>query len=119
MKCRDEEELPSWQPTGWTKECPYPFCPTYRQFSRIVTLCFIVIFSYGVLYAVIGDPLVPPKGTLFQLILLSIVSFLGGWLVSLTTLPPLVGMLFTGLILQNVGVVDLDSHFSHITSEIR
>lgn len=38
---------------------------------------------------------------------------------SLTSLPPLVGMLFTGLLLQNIGVVDLDEHFSHITAEIR
>lgn len=79
----------------------------------------IVVFSYGVLYAIVGDSAAPPNGTVWQIILLSIISFLGGWLVSLTTLPPLVGMLFTGLILQNTGVVDLDEHFSHITSEIR
>lgn len=78
-----------------------------------------MVFSYGVLYAIVGDTAAPPSGKLWQLILLSILAFMGGWLVSLTTLPPLVGMLFTGLILQNVGVVDLDEHFSEISAEIR
>lgn len=119
MKCRAEEELPSWKPPIWDRLCPYPFCLSYRQFSRIITLCFIVVFSYGVLYAIVGETAAPPSGKLYQLILLSILSFMGGWLISLTTLPPLVGMLFTGLILQNVGVVDLDEHFAEITAEIR
>lgn len=82
-------------------------------------MCLIVLFSYGVLYSIAGNTAAPPDGKLYQLILLSIVSFLGGWLVSLTTLPPLVGMLFTGLLLQNIGIVDLDDSFSEINAEIR
>lgn len=82
-------------------------------------MCFIVVFSYAILYAIVGDTAAPPSGKLYQLILLSVLAYLGGWLVSLTTLPPLVGMLFTGLLLQNVGVVDLDESFSEICAEIR
>lgn len=37
----------------------------------------------------------------------------------LTTFPPLVGMLFTGMLLQNVNVVNIDEEFSEITSEVR
>lgn len=119
LRCRQKEEHPSWQPTLWPRVCPYPFCPTYRQFSRIIALCLIVIFSWGVLYALIGETAAPPSGKVYTLMFLTICSYFGGWLVSLTTLPPLIGMLFTGLLFQNVGIVNLDSSYSHFSSELR
>lgn len=38
---------------------------------------------------------------------------------SLTTLPALIGMLFTGLIFQNVGFVDFNESFGEVTKELR
>nr|CAH7740421.1 unnamed protein product [Callosobruchus chinensis] len=116
MRCRSDEnaEKPSWHPPWWPKLCPQPYFPTYRQFSRIISLVFIGLFSWCVLYAIIGET-AGPSGMLFQLIILSICAHIGGWLMSLTTLPGLVGMLFTGIILQNVGVVDLDESFTEIS----
>lgn len=99
--------------------CPYPFCPTYRQFSRIIALSLIGILSWTTLYAIVGDTAAPPSGHLFQIIFLSICAYGGGWIIGLTTLPPLIGMLFTGLIFQNVGFVDIDESFKEITSELR
>ncbi|RZC36988.1 mitochondrial sodium/hydrogen exchanger 9B2, partial [Asbolus verrucosus] len=118
LKCRQEETHPSWQPPLWPKICPYPFCPTYRQFSRIVSLALIGTLSWCILYSVVGET-AAPGGHLFQLILLCICAHFGGWLMSLTTLPALIGMLFTGLLFQNVGFVDIDESFSHITKELR
>ncbi|CAH2008989.1 unnamed protein product [Acanthoscelides obtectus] len=116
LRCQSNESegKPSWHPKWWTKLCPQPYFPTYRQFSRIISLILIGLFSWCVLYAIIGES-AGPSGMLFQLIILSICAHIGGWLMSLTTLPGLVGMLFTGIILQNVGIVDLDESFSEIS----
>ncbi|CAG9771290.1 unnamed protein product [Ceutorhynchus assimilis] len=119
LKCRSEESHPSWQPSAWPKLCPYPFCPTYRQFSRILAIGLIGLLCWCILYSIVGAPAAPPKGILFQLIILCIGAFLGGWLMTLTTLPALIGMLFTGVLFQNVGIVDIDEKFAEINSELR
>ncbi|XP_018579862.1 sodium/hydrogen exchanger 9B2 [Anoplophora glabripennis] len=119
MKCRsrDEEKEP-WQPSFWPKLCPHPYFPSYRQFTRILSLSLIGIYSWCIMYAIIGDAAAPPHGKLYQLILLSISSHIGGWLMSLTTLPALIGMIFTGLIFQNLNVVDIDDSFTPITKQV-
>lgn len=117
-RCRQKESHPSWQPNLWPRMCPYPFCPTYRQFSRIVAVTFIGIFTWGVTYSIIGET-AAPGGQLFQLILLTICAHFGGWLISLTTLPALIGMLFTGIIFQNVGFINFDDSFKPVTKELR
>ncbi|XP_060518292.1 sodium/hydrogen exchanger 9B1 isoform X2 [Cylas formicarius] len=119
IKCRTQENHPSWHPGIWPKICPYPFCPTYRQFSRIIAVGLIGLLSWCVLYALIGDIAAPPHGIIYQLILLSICAHFGGWIISLTTLPALIGMLFTGLLFQNVGVVNINEDFSEITKVFR
>lgn len=55
VKCRGEDEsLPSWEPRAWPKFCPYPFCPTYRQFSRIICLVLIGFLSWCAIYSIVG-----------------------------------------------------------------
>lgn len=41
MRCRVEYTTPSWEPPGWQKVCPYPLCPSYRQFARILSIILI------------------------------------------------------------------------------
>lgn len=118
IKCRSEEPHTSWQPGVWGSMCPYPFCPTYRQFSRVIALSLIGILSYFILYAIVGET-AAPGGKLFQLIILSIGAHFGGWLITLTTLPALIGMLLMGIAFQNLGIVNIDGSFSHITKELR
>ncbi|GJQ86479.1 hypothetical protein Trydic_g10384 [Trypoxylus dichotomus] len=118
LKCRAKESHPSWQPPLWSKICPYPFCLTYRQFSRIIALSLIGVLLWAVLYSIVGDT-AAPGGHLFQLILLALCAHLGGVLMSLTTLPALIGMLFTGIIFQNVGIVDINESFGEVTKELR
>ncbi|XP_066147481.1 sodium/hydrogen exchanger 9B2-like isoform X1 [Euwallacea fornicatus] len=120
VKCREEDEdIPSWEPRNWPKFCPYPFFPTYRQFSRIICLVLIGLLSWCAIYSIVGETAAPPHGKLFQLILISICAYLGGCLTSLTTLPALIGMLFTGLFIQNVGIVNLDDSFAEVANKIR
>ncbi|GLV42490.1 Na[+]/H[+] hydrogen antiporter 1 [Carabus blaptoides fortunei] len=118
VKCRSKEQHPSWHPPLWPKLCPYPFCPTYRQFSRIIALTLIGLLSWGVVYAVVGE-MAAPGGQLFGLATLAIAAHFGGWLMSLTTLPALIGMLFVGMLFQNIGLVNLDGSFSEVTAQLR
>lgn len=41
MRCRVEYNTPSWEPPHWQKVCPYPLCPSFRQFARIVSIILI------------------------------------------------------------------------------
>lgn len=41
LKCRTEEPSASWEPPFWQKIFPYPLCPTFRTFSRLVSLIAI------------------------------------------------------------------------------
>lgn len=61
-----------------------------------------------------------PGGQLFMLAVLTIAAHLGGWLmVKVTTLPGLIGMLFVGIIMKNVGFVNFDETYLHVCSYIR
>ncbi|CAG9837794.1 unnamed protein product [Diabrotica balteata] len=113
-----EESTRQYQPEMWKRVCPQPYCPSYRKVTRIIALTLIGLLSWCVLYAIVGESAAPPKGQLFQLILLSISAHFGGWLFGLTTLPALVGMLFTGIALQNLNIVNIDSSFSHLNKHL-
>ncbi|XP_037024313.1 sodium/hydrogen exchanger 9B1-like isoform X3 [Bradysia coprophila] len=118
MRCRVEYNTPSWEPPYWQKVCPYPLCPSYRQFANILSIILIGLLTWVTAYVIIGDS-AAPGGQLFGLVVLTVAANFGGWLISLTTLPRLIGMLLVGILFQNVGWVDLDGEFSHVTSELR
>ncbi|XP_050509177.1 sodium/hydrogen exchanger 9B2 isoform X2 [Diabrotica virgifera virgifera] len=113
-----EESRKQYQPEIWKRVCPQPYCPSYRKVTRIIALTLIGLLAWCVLYAIVGESAAPPKGQLFQLIVLSISAHFGGWLFGLTTLPALVGMLFTGIALQNLNIVNIDSSFSHLNKHL-
>lgn len=41
MRCRMEDNSPSWEPSFWQKCCPYPLCPSFRQFARLISIILI------------------------------------------------------------------------------
>lgn len=57
------------------------------------------IIVWIVMIILIGDT-VAPGGKLFGLVALVVASHFGGFFMSLTTLPRLIGMLLTGIIMQ-------------------
>ncbi|XP_055859226.1 sodium/hydrogen exchanger 9B1 isoform X2 [Episyrphus balteatus] len=118
LRCRGDENRPSWEPPHWQKVCPYPLCPSFRQFSRIISLILIGILIWCTAYVIIGDS-AAPGGQLFSLVVLTVAANFGGWLISLTTLPRLIGMLLVGLLFQNVGWVDFSGEFSEVTAILR
>lgn len=44
-----EDNSPSWEPSFWQKCCPYPLCPSFRQFARLISL--IIIGEYRTILA--------------------------------------------------------------------
>lgn len=117
-RCQGRDDTPSWEPPGWRKACPQPFCPSYRKFARILCLFLLGLLLWGVTYSIIGED-AAPGGPLFGLAALCIAAHFGGWLVSLTTLPALIGMLITGMILQNVNLISIDGRYSVVVSNLR
>lgn len=99
FKCRGEENTPSWEPPHWQKLCPYPLCPSFRQFARILVLILIGVLLWITAYVIIGDS-AAPGGQLFGLVVLAVAANFGGYIISLTTLPRLIGMLLVGILFQ-------------------
>ncbi|XP_017151797.1 sodium/hydrogen exchanger 9B2 isoform X1 [Drosophila miranda] len=118
LKCRGEEPSSSWEPPFWQKIFPYPLCPTFRTFSRLVSIILIGVLIWITAFVIIGDS-AAPGGQLFSLVVLTVAANFGGYLISLTTLPRLIGMLLVGILFQNVGWVNLDGDFSVVTAHLR
>lgn len=118
LKCRGEDELPSWEPPFWQKVFPYPLCPSFRQSARFLVLILIGVLIWITAYVIIGKS-AAPGGQLFGLVVLTVAANVGGWVISLTTLPRLIGMLLVGILFQNVGWVDLDGDFGKVTAHLR
>lgn len=117
-RCHGRDDTPSWEPPGWRRACPQPFCPTYRKFARIFCLLCLGFLLWGIVYSIIGND-AAPGGPLFGLATLCIAAHFGGWLMTLTTLPALIGMLITGIILQNTGLVRIDDSYDIVISNLR
>lgn len=80
---------------------------------------FIIgLLTWGVVYAMVGE-MAAPGGQLFGLAMLSIAAHFGGWLMTLTTLPALIGMLIVGMLFQNAELIDLSGDFKEVTSHLR
>ena len=73
---------------------------------------------WGTVYAVLGKT-AAPGGQLFGLAFLSIAAHFGGWLMTLSTLPALIGMLIVGIIFQNVGLVHIEGEYNEVVSILR
>ncbi|CRL01326.1 CLUMA_CG014448, isoform A [Clunio marinus] len=119
LRCRAQYNTKSWQPKYWEKVCPYPLCPSYRQFARLLSIILIGVLIWATTYAILGD-MAAPGGELFSLVTLTVAANFGGWLVGLTTLPRLIGMLFTGILMQNIGAVNIEGEqIEHVTDHLR
>lgn len=57
------------------------------------------VVAWVTVYVILGDT-AAPGGQLFGLVVLTVAANFGGFLISLTTLPRLIGMLIVGIIFQ-------------------
>ncbi|KAL1124009.1 hypothetical protein AAG570_001779 [Ranatra chinensis] len=117
-KCRQKESGPGWEPPFWQSFCPYPFCPTYRHMARVLALFLLVVLAWGIIFSVVGHD-AAPGGQLFDIAVLCIAANFGGWIFRMVTMPPLVGMLFVGILFQNVGLINIHGEYNAVVAELR
>ncbi|XP_075992166.1 sodium/hydrogen exchanger 9B2-like isoform X2 [Anticarsia gemmatalis] len=119
-KCHTEDSgIPSWEPPNWQKVCPFPLCPSYRQFAQNLSVLIIGLLVWVTIWIIMGDT-AAPGGQLFTLAVLTIAAYFGGMIMmKITTLPALIGMLIVGIILKNIGFVNFDDTYRHVSSYIR
>lgn len=65
-------------------------CPPHGNLSKCVTLLLMTVLFWGVSWAITGEEALP-GGNLFSLFVLIICCVLGGYVVGLVHLPPLLG----------------------------
>ena len=94
------------------EQCWYAMlCPPHDCLGSLLTYLLAVLTVWGVAYCVLGqvawytteDINVTIKGgTVFALLVMLVVAFCAGWLLERVRMPPLLGMLLTGIVLKNV-----------------
>lgn len=95
---------------------------TWANLFWLATISGMTLLTWTVLYFLLGD-LVLPGGSIFGLFILIIFSYTLGW--SLTCIPclhipPIVGMLFAGIILRNTDFYNINDELGPATtSKIR
>ncbi|XP_075212514.1 sodium/hydrogen exchanger 9B2-like [Lycorma delicatula] len=117
-KCRQKETSAGWEPWYWSFLCPYPFCPTYRHVARILSLVIVGLFTWGILFCIIGED-IAPGGQLFDIAILCISAHVGGWCFKMLNLPALVGMLLVGIIFQNLGLIHIHGVYCEFVAILR
>lgn len=80
---------------------------------------FTVLLTWGILYAELGE-LVGLNGELLSMTILVIAAYLIGWLwLKITTLPALIGMLLTGILFQNLHLVNMTDTYRKLNQDLR
>ena len=74
-------------------------CPPHGRIGRLFTYMVLILSLWGSCVSMFGSIATPPNGTIFWLIVLTVVAMIFGWVFSLARLPPLLGMLITGKLL--------------------
>ncbi|XP_023247130.1 sodium/hydrogen exchanger 9B2 [Copidosoma floridanum] len=117
-RCHGPGDTDSWEPSGWRRACPRPFCPSYRKFARVLCLVLLGLLLWGIVYSIMGSD-AAPGGPLFGLACLAIAAHFAGWLFTVFSMPALIGMLLCGILLQNLGLVSIDARYGPVVSDLR
>lgn len=86
--------------------------------TKYLTMALIILLVWALLYATLDQEVVPGE-QLFMLLMLTILSSICGWLVSLIKLPSLLGMLICGIFMRNVGLFEVSGVYLIIVNIIR
>ena len=81
---------------------------------KYLTYILLIIVFWGTLWAILGKDAIPPNGYIFNLLLLFIISYLMGSVMALISLPPLLGMLISGIFISNIFEFNLNKRLSSI-----
>ena len=86
--------------------------------TRVFALVCIVLLLWGNAFIIAGKE-AGPDGQLFRIGVLGIAAYLAGVLVQSIGLPPLLGMLITGIVLRNTRSVEIKGPYLVFTADIR
>ncbi|KAL5018377.1 hypothetical protein ScPMuIL_004099 [Solemya velum] len=79
-------------------------CPPHGNLMMYIQFLVIFGFIWATLISLIGNEALP-GGNIFSLLILFFTCVVGGYIVSIVRLPPLLGMLIIGAVLMNVPVI--------------
>lgn len=112
-RCCHATAMPCWtiynplpsQPSRYDRVKYALMCPPHGNLARIVGIGLVVLLFWAAVWSLTGAHALP-GGNFFGIILLVILAKLGGELVALVRLPPLLGMLIVGCLLRNIPYVN-------------
>ena len=94
-------------------------CPPHGKIAKILTLTLVIVSLWATCLGMLGKVAQPPNGTIFILIILVVVALFFGWIFSLVRLPPLLGMLLTGILIKNIPGMTFDTYWTKTSSILR
>ena len=94
-------------------------CPPHGKLAKILTLTLVIVSLWATCLGMLGEVAQPPNGTIFILIILVVVALFFGWIFSLVRLPPLLGMLLTGILIKNIPGMTFDTYWTKTSSILR
>ena len=94
-------------------------CPPHGTVGKLITIMITVLSLWASCISMFGDVAMPPRGTIFILIILIVLAKISGWLFSLIRLPPLLGMLLSGILIKNLPGVQFDGIWTQTSSILR
>ena len=94
-------------------------CPPHGNLAKFLTTAIIVLALWASCLGMFGDIAKPPNGTVFILIILVVLALFFGWIFSLVRLPPLLGMLLTGIVIKNIPGLEFDEYWTKTSSILR
>ncbi len=113
-----ENPLPS-DPSKKDKILHAVRCPPHGRIARLLTLAIVIFTLWGTCMSMFGDVATAPSGTIFILIILVVFAMIAGWLFSLINLPPLLGMLITGIVIKNIPGMVFDEYWTKASGLLR
>ncbi|XP_075974794.1 sodium/hydrogen exchanger 9B2-like isoform X2 [Anticarsia gemmatalis] len=119
LRCHQKDTTPSWQPSWWSKLCPFPIFSTYRQTAQQACIIMFCLLTWGILYSELGESF-GLNGQLLGMSILVITAYLVGWIWQrVTTLPALIGMLVTGILFQNLNLFQMSAEYKNLNQDLR
>ncbi|KAJ9595671.1 hypothetical protein L9F63_013137 [Diploptera punctata] len=86
--------------------------------TRYIALVLLGILVWGNMYTMMGTA-AGPEGQLFKIGVLAVAAYLCGCIVNFFTLPSLLGMLLMGVLLRNIGFIELTGHYLDVAADLR
>ncbi|XP_075263714.1 sodium/hydrogen exchanger 9B2-like [Convolutriloba macropyga] len=96
-----ENALPE-EPTKLQQVRWYFLCPPHSHFGWVLTRVLGLLISWAALWGIVGKEEAYFGGNMFSIFSLYVASRVTGFLIGLFGLPPLLGMLLAGILLNNI-----------------